>query len=126
MTVESAIRAAEAILPGSPEENDDDRWQSIIAVGEFVREKPEPIWEFVQRWGNHPLEDLRDAIATVLLEHLLEHHFDVIFPRVEEAVRSDPLFAEMFCGCWKFGQSEIATNSKRFDDLQQWCSDKMI
>ena len=122
MSVHNAIRAAEAILPGSPEENDHDRWQAIIAVGEYVDSTPEPIWDFVRRWGSHPLEDLRAAIATVLLEHLLEHHFELLFPRVEEAVRADPLFADMFCRCWKFGQSEIPTNAQRFDDLQQWCS----
>lgn len=121
MTLLKAIRAAEALLPGEPCDGTDPRWQAIIAIGNFIESKPEPIWEFVLRWGGHPQEDLRDAIATLLLEHLLEHHFEAIFPRVEAAAAADPIFADMFLRCWKFGRSELPANAAKFDALRSRC-----
>jgi hypothetical protein len=122
MSAQATIAAADHILPGNPRENDRDRWQAIVAIGEYIQSEPDAIWDFVLRWGDNALEDLRDAIATVLLEHLLEHHFERIFPRVELAVRADPLFADTFCRCWKFGQSELIENAERFDRLQRECA----
>src|SRR3954469_24973062 len=121
MSVEDAIRRADAILPCIRPEGGSVRWQTIGALGEFVEADPEAIWTFVSRWGDNPLEDLRDAVATVLLEHLLEYHFALIFPRVETATRENLLFADMFQRCWKFGQSELPANAKHFDDLQARC-----
>jgi hypothetical protein len=78
MNAQLAIQEAEAILPGTaaPAGESDPRWQAIIAIGDFAETDPEPIWAFVVRWGNHADEDLRTAVATCLLEHLLEYHFD--------------------------------------------------
>jgi hypothetical protein len=118
-SVKEAIRAANHVLPGSPRENAPARWQAVMAVGEHVKPAPEAVWQFVARWGKHPLEDVRDAIATLLLEHLLEHHFALIFPRVEQAAHQNPLFADMFCRCWKFGQSTSPAKARKFDRLQR-------
>jgi hypothetical protein len=115
----SAVRAAETLLPGIPvEEGSDPRWQAIIAVGEFIECEPEPVWEFIGAWGNHPQKDLRNAIACVLLEHLLEHHFATYFPRVEALAKQDPLFGDCFARCWAFGQSEQGENRRQFDRLR--------
>ena len=71
-----AIRDADILLPGEPvAEGQDSRWQAIITVGEYLETEPEPVWSFIRRWGCHPQEDLRTAIAVCLLEHLLEYHF---------------------------------------------------
>jgi hypothetical protein len=120
MTVHEAISRAAALLPGEPaaEGEEDPRWQAIIAVGGFIETHPEEVWAFVARWGRHEQDDLRMAVATCLLEHLLEHRFDLIFPRVELLARRDPLFAETFCACWKFGQSRQRQHAERFDRLQ--------
>src|SRR4051812_13600743 len=101
MNVQEAIEAAECILPGqkAPEGEIDPRWQAIIAVGEFVEVEPEAVWSFVGRWGSSPDEDLRTAIATCLLEHLLEHHFDLFMPRVKQAALADRLFGDMVSQC---------------------------
>ena len=86
MGVREAIRDADALLPGepAPDGEPDPRWQAILQVSDSIETDPEPIWAFAARWGCHSQEDLRDAIATVLLEHLLEHYFALIFPRVRE------------------------------------------
>jgi hypothetical protein len=120
MSVESAIRDAELRLPGeaAPEGENDPRWQAIIKVAEYLETDPEPIWAFVDRWGRSEDEDLRDAVATCLLEHLLEHHFELIFPRVVASVRQSREFALCFSRTWPFGQSELAVNRARYDALK--------
>ena len=119
MNVHEAIENAEAILPGeaTPEGQEDPRWQAIIAVADFTEDEPEPLWAFVERWGQHPDEDLRQAIATCLLEHLLEHHFDLVFPRVERLARSNPCFAQAVGMCWLFGDAERPNNAARLGEL---------
>lgn len=120
MTVQEAISAAESILPGhaAPEGEIDARWQAIIAVSEFIEAEPEVVWSFASKWGAHPDEDLRMAISTCVLEHLLEHHFDAFISRVEEAANVDQLFAETVSSCWKFGQSDEPTRAARLDRLK--------
>src|SRR2546422_4548175 len=94
MTVSEAIRRAELVLPGRPAPDGqlDPRWQAIIGVGRFVRSQPEAVWRFVRRWGCYRDDDLRAAVGTCLLEHLLEHHFDSLFPRVARRARTDKQF----------------------------------
>jgi hypothetical protein len=118
MIVAVAIREAEALLPGEPvEEGQDPRWQAIIAVGEFMEKEPEAVWQFIHRWGGHSQEDIRNAIATCLLEHLLEYHFASYFPKVEEWALADPLRADTFGRCWQFGQSLEPGNAERLGAL---------
>jgi hypothetical protein len=119
MTVHEAIRRANLILSGrpSPEGREDPRWQAIIAVGRFVRTEPEAVWAFVERWGKHANDDLRAAIATCLLEHLLEYHFDLVLPRVERQVSKSKRFADTLRLCARFGQAEMPRNAARVDRL---------
>lgn len=117
--ITASIQFANSILPGIPiEKSPDPRWQAIIAVGEYIRTEPDSVWQFTLRWADHPQEDLRDAIATCLLEHLLEYHFEKYFPLVEEISSKNLLFADTFLRCWQFGQSEEPANAARFDALQ--------
>jgi uncharacterized protein (DUF433 family) len=118
--VHYAIQAAEALLPGrpAPDGENDPRWQAIIKIGNFVESEPEVIWPFVLKWGSLPNEeDLSNAIATLLLEHLLDYHFDLIFPRVESAARSNISFASTFTRSWKLGQATEPTRAEQFDKL---------
>jgi hypothetical protein len=76
----------------------DPRWQGIIAVGEFLDKEQQSVWEFIERWRVYPDDDLRIAIATVLLEHLLEMHFESFFPRVQQlVVRTARLPSRLAC-----------------------------
>ena len=119
MSVYDAIAKAEAVLPGhvAPVGEIDHRWQAIIAVGEFIETEPEAVWSFILRWGSDANEDLRTAIATCLLEHLLEHHFDNFIRRVEQHARADGLFADTVLRCWKFGEAEQLNRAARFNRL---------
>lgn len=118
--VHAFITDAERILPGkaAPKGAVDDRWQALIRVGDFVQSDPETIWPFVLKWGSHEDEDLRAAVGTILLEHLLEYHFDAIFPRVEAACHANPYFADTLKRCWKLGQANEAERGKLFDALR--------
>jgi hypothetical protein len=118
-----AIKSAEEILPGhaAAEGKTDPRWQAIIKVEDFIRDEPDAIWPFIVRWGSHADEDLRTAVATCLLEHLLQHHFERFFPRLEEEVQSNALLADTFSRCWKLGQAAGGGNTRRFEDLQAKC-----
>jgi len=118
-TVREAVAAAEDILPGraAPDGEEDPRWQAMISVGQFIETEPEAVWSFARRLAISPDEDLRAAVATLLLEHLLEYHFDAMIARVEEAAGSNELFADTVCRCWKLGQAEEASRSARFDTL---------
>lgn len=120
MTVQDAIAAAERLLPGyaAPDGEVDPRWQAIITIGEFIEHEPDAIWTFVLRWGSQEDEDVRAAVATCLLEHMLEHHFDLIFPRVEAAARSNEWFGKTTTQCWKFGQAKDSASAERFDRLR--------
>ena len=125
MTVEEAIAAAESILPGraAPDGEIDNRWQAIIAVAEFIETEPEAVWAFTMKWGRHPNDDLRTAIWTCVLEHLLEQHFDVFIFRVEEAAKADRLFADTVASCatavnaLRESSPEWRTRAARFDRL---------
>jgi hypothetical protein len=118
--VERAIKNAERLLPGTPapEGNPDSRWKAIIKVGEYIETNPEEVWLFIRKWSTHPSEDLRMAISTCLLEHLLEYHFDMYFPKVKKACYQSKRFASTFSSCSKFGQAKFPENSKLFNELK--------
>ena len=119
MSVSAAIREAEELLPGDPAPDgaNDPRWQAIIAVSEFIEDHPEQVWEFAKRWGEHEQEDVRSAIATCILEHLLEQHFELLFGRIEAAAKANPRFMDTLRECARFGQCLVPKNSKRLDRL---------
>jgi hypothetical protein len=123
MTLHEAIQHAESVLPGTPapDGQPDVRWQAIIDVGEFIDTNPDEVLAFALRWGTHADEDLRAAISSCLLEHLLENHFPRIFPRVEEAARRNALFADTFRLCSRLGQAELPENAVQFERLLREC-----
>ena len=122
MDVHQAIAAAEALLPGqaAPDGEEDPRWQAMIALARFLPDDPEPICAFILRWGSYRDADLQSAVASCLLEHLLELHFAQFFPEIDVHARANPVFADTFTRCWKFGQADEAPNSARFDALLEF------
>ena len=118
--LDAAIDTAERLLrAGHPavEEDADPKWQAIIAVGNFIDRAPERLWPFILKWGGSDDEDTRTATATVLLEHLLEYHFDLYVDRVAHAIEADSNFADTFTRCWRLGQADDPPNAVRFDAL---------
>ena len=119
MDIDRAIRVAQTLLPGQggiTEEND-PRWQALLAIAASVAEEPEAVWEFVSRWGLHRDATLRHAVAVLLLQQLLALHFDPYFKHVVRQVRESKPFADTFARCAKYGQCEAPGNSEAFDEL---------
>jgi len=115
-----AIARAEALLPGRPAPRGiDPRWQAIICVGAFIESHPEAVCAFAVKWAKVRGIDLQMAISCCLIEHLLEHHFDVVFPIMQGEALKNARVAEHFCpnGPWRFGQAELPRNAARLRRL---------
>jgi hypothetical protein len=120
--VQRAIARAERVLPGRETKRGVcPRWQAIIAVGEFIESDPIPVSEFALKWARRRGRDLGTAIHCCLIEHLLEHHFELVFPRMRKAARESARVADLFIDLWKspfvFGQATQPDNLKRLRRL---------
>jgi hypothetical protein len=118
--IKKAIENAERLLPGIPVREDeiDPRWQAIIKVGEYIQTEPKHVWLFISKWGSHPNEDIRSAVATCLLEHLLEYHFKEFFLLVKDACQKSKRFASTYNMCAQFGEAEHPESAKVFTELK--------
>lgn len=102
------------------------RWEAAEAAYELVASQPQIAWDIVVSHGDNPLEDVRDAVATCILEHLLEHYFHEYFPLLErEIVSGRTLLGDTFRRCWKFGQAELPENSTRWNKLVDFSRSEM-
>jgi hypothetical protein len=120
--LQRAIRQAEAILPGrpAPRGKRDPRWQAIIRVGGFIDSHPESVCEFALKWARRRSRDLQAAISCCLIEHLLEHHFNLVFPQMRKAALKNARVAEHFIEYtphFKFGQAKLPKNIVRLKRL---------
>jgi hypothetical protein len=114
--VESEVRRGEQLLASADEKA---RWQGAELLGEFVETAPDLVWPVVACFGCSDDEDVRSAVATCILEHFLEHHFDRYFPETEQLARDSLPFADTVSRCWAFGETELPQNRARFDALVQ-------
>src|SRR5438477_10420334 len=114
-TLRQIIRRTERILPGTPapDGEEDYRWQAIMRIEDHIPDQPEPVWAFTRKWGKHPQEDLRTAVAVLLLEHLLEHHFKLIYPRVVAEVRASKRFTDTLRRCYWLGEAGWPSNARK-------------
>lgn len=94
--------------------HNDCRWQALIVIGEYVESQPEAVWRVIQEFGVSRDEDMRNGIATVLLEHLLEHHLDTYLPKLRKAVRQSSLLADTLIRCEAFGEAK-----GRWDEIRR-------
>jgi hypothetical protein len=100
MSVDTAIQRAKATLDCPPvADGRDPRWQAIIDVGEYLGSEPEHIWTFIEELHDIQDQDLRAALATCLLEHLIEDHPQYRV-RAEQLAAQSPEFRRMLEMCW--------------------------
>jgi len=117
-SVRRALARAERLLPGKPAHPGDLRWLAMLHIqDDFIKTHPEEIWPFVLRWAKHPQIDLRDAIACCLLEHLLENHFNLMFPRIREAAAHSRRFADTLRRCYWMGEAAWPPNAAMLDRI---------
>lgn len=104
--------------------DDSDRWAAAAQLSEYVADHPDRIWPMVLRLASSQKDDVRQAVATNVLEHILEHHFDKFFPLIEADVqRGNENLRDSLRLCWKFGQSLDRSRSKRWDRLVERTGD---
>ena len=100
MSVDTAIERAKATLACAPvEQGQDPRWQGIIDLGEYLQSEPQRIWTFIEELHDIQDEDLRSALATCLLEHLIEEHPDYR-EKAEHLASRSVEFRRMLEMCW--------------------------
>lgn len=93
--------------PFVDERSRDCRWQALVVCGEFIATRAEDVWALVAEHGDTGDEDLRTGVATVLLEHLLEHDFERWFPEVAAAVQGGATgLAHTLRLCWGLSKDQ--------------------
>lgn len=85
-----------------PDRSNDCRWQALIVLGHFIADRPEDVWEVVREHGISDDSDMRSGVATVLLEHLLEHHRRRYLSKAKRLAAKSRNFAETLSSCWEF------------------------
>lgn len=99
-------------------ENESDRWAAAAELSEYVFEQPDLIWPMVPRLGSSEVEDIRQAIATNALEHILERHFEAFFPALESEIsKGNENLRDTLRLCWKFGESLEPSRARRWEAL---------
>jgi hypothetical protein len=84
------------------------RWAAAILIQDFIPFFPDDVWEIVRTSSNTANPDLRDALATVILEHLLEWDFDRVIARIrEELVQRNRSIGQVAAQCWNFTGSKV-------------------
>jgi hypothetical protein len=98
------------------------RWQAAILIGQFIPFAPDDVWEIVRGCSSASNEDLRAALSTVVLEHLLGFDFDRTFARVREELRQGNRgILDIASTCWDFTGSKVKWS--RFKKLLQQFAD---
>jgi hypothetical protein len=83
-----------------PDRRNTCRWQALIVIGGFITHDPEEVWRIICEYGSSTDDDMRTAVAVLLLEELLDWSFRKHFPRVKARVVSgDRLFANTLSRC---------------------------
>lgn len=96
------------------------RWQSLIIIGEYLDKYPDDIFKIIIRYGLSEDEDMRTAIAKILLEHLLEKYFEKYFSLYKNISRSNSYLLDTLSRCWVNGfdskeQKKIETYLRSID-----------
>ncbi|MCG7980659.1 MAG: hypothetical protein AB2565_00200 [Candidatus Thiodiazotropha endolucinida] len=109
------------LLPELERQTDNDvRWSAAATLTDYAMYLPDHVWPIILKHGSSSDEDLRTAVATCLLEHLLEYHFEAYFSKLEKVILdSNNNLKDTLSLCWKLGKSELPENSARWEPLIQ-------
>jgi hypothetical protein len=80
--------------------NNNCRWQSLIIIGEFLDKYPNDIFNLIVKYGSSKDEDMRTAVATILLEHLLEKDFKKYFSLYKNISKDNSYLLDTLSKCW--------------------------
>lgn len=110
---------------GLRSQDEKERWSAAEAAGDLIARRPRAVWNLVVVHGTSANEDVRAAVATCMLEHLLEERFDEYFPLLESEVLSGKLLlGDTLRRCWKLGLAELPDNSARWDQVVSYVKER--
>jgi len=96
-------------------------WEAAIGLEELIDSHPLEVWSIAKEYGSIKTRERQEAVATCILEHLLEKKFELIFPLLtKEVTTGNKTLGLTFLMCWKFGQSKSSSNSKKWDRLVKY------
>ena len=97
-------------------------WAIASEMGDDALARPDLIWEDTAGALRHAEDEGITAIATCILEHVLENNFDEYIGRVEAEIASgNRSMLEALKRSWKFEQAKIGENSARWDQIiERW------
>lgn len=93
-----------AELRSIPADSGDEIGQSVVMMNFTAR--PEHQWQFILAAIAHASDEELGHIAAGPVEHLLGKHGDKYIEEVERRAESDPKFARMLSGVWKYMMSD--------------------
>jgi Family of unknown function (DUF6869) len=93
-----------AELRGSSADSEGDVGQSVVMMN--FTATPDQQWQFILAAIAHASDDELGHIAAGPVEHLLGKHGDRYIDEVERRAESDPKFARMLSGVWKYMMSD--------------------
>ena len=97
-TSNTDLRRAEQLLSSADSKA---RWDGAELLGEFAETAPDAVWPLIVRFGSSDDADVRTAIATCVLEHVFQYHFDRYFSEAERRVRAgNKPFANTVSSSW--------------------------
>src|SRR5262249_25692720 len=93
-----------AELRGTPGDSESDVGQSVVMMNFFAR--PAKQWQFILAAMAHASDEELGHIAAGPVECLLGKYGEEYIGEVERQAASDPKFARMLAGVWKYMMSD--------------------
>ncbi|MBK7876088.1 MAG: hypothetical protein IPJ77_10090 [Planctomycetes bacterium] len=75
------------------------RLRAFMLVELHVRERPELVWAFIERYAGHASESVRRWVGQLLVAPLLQMHFEAWLPRVRALADEHPRRCLEWIGC---------------------------
>ena len=97
LALESYFSLAQKFIKDS---DNNCRWQSLIIIGEYLDKYPDYIFKIIIKYGSSKDEDMRTAVATILLEHLLEKDFKKYFNLYKNLSTNNYYLLDTLSKCW--------------------------
>jgi hypothetical protein len=112
MTSESIVNLIKRKEPS------DEIWQEAIRLAEYLDREPDRVFAIAMKALSIAREaDTLDALATCIIEHILERNFSY-FDHIEKEInRGNGRMIYALAMCRKFGESRNDVNAQRWEDL---------
>jgi hypothetical protein len=94
-------------------------WSACAVLSYFVDRFPGQLFELIRAVVTGSSDDQRTALATCLLEHLLERNFDEIVKSIAEERNAQLRFdlADVLSRCWPCGEAKRSAKWQKLETL---------